>query len=145
MIRTEHEGIIAGKALAVLEAESLLDQARYVMSEPLEKISVTELRHMKTHMDLLNSKGAIQLQIHNKPAAVLVSTNHYEMMIAITNRLDEITKRLLRDDIQQAGSDFDAMFQQYTSKASRDAADSLFSASGEDLASSFEPGKTEKK
>ena len=81
--------------------------------------------------------------MRKQPAAVLLSLDNYDLIVAIAEKLQAFTDELMRSEVASAGNDFDALFRKFTAKESAVAADALFSASGDDLANAFQPGKTE--
>ena len=130
---------------SALEVDELIAQAREPMAQPLESLGLTELRNLKDQLERLKEHGVMEVNMYKSQAAILMSPNHYQLMLAMTDKMSELSQRLKEYELSEASSSFDQLFATYTSKQSTDAADALFSASADDLTKAFRPGATEKK
>lgn len=129
---------------SVLEVDELVAQAREPMTQPLESLGLTEMRNLKDQLQRLKEHGVMEISMYKSQAAILMSPNHYQLMLAMTDKVSELSQRLKKYELSEASSSFDQLFANYTSKQSTDAADALFGASADDLANTYMPGATEK-
>ena len=85
----------------------------------------------------------MRLQIRKRNAAVVVSVDHYEEMVRMKELCAELVDRVKEREIARAADKYEALYQRITAPASRQAADALFSVTGEELRQTYKPGKTE--
>lgn len=83
------------------------------------------------------------LRLRKRPAAVVIATQEYDQLLELKTKYAELLETVKERQLKELSSEFDQLFARISSPASRKAALSLFSATGEDLASTFQPGRTE--
>tara|TARA_B100001540_G_scaffold123830_1_gene110389 strand:+ start:1689 stop:2141 length:453 start_codon:yes stop_codon:yes gene_type:complete len=93
--------------------------------------------------EISEGEGVMRLQIRKRDAAVVVSVDHYEEMVRMKELCAELVDRVKEREIARAADKYEALYQRITAPASRQAADALFSVTGEELRQTYKPGKTE--
>lgn len=93
--------------------------------------------------EISEGDGILRLKLRKRDAAVVVSVNHYEEMLRMKALCAELVERVKEKEIVRASDQYEALYRRLTSPESRRAADALFSATGEELRHSYQPGKTE--
>jgi hypothetical protein len=103
-------------------------------------------RSIETELRSLGSQhqGVLKLRLRKRDAAVVISLEHYQQLLEMKDLCRALIDAQADAVINEAASEFDALYEQLTSEASRSAADALFQASPEDLRQSYRPGGTEK-
>ncbi|MDY6919226.1 MAG: hypothetical protein SV765_03335 [Pseudomonadota bacterium] len=85
--------------------------------------------------------GVKLLKLRKRDAAVVMSLEHYQEVLAMKEVVGEMLSELKVQAVDRAADDFDDLYQQIT--ASREGADSLFSSTPETLAANHQAGRTE--
>jgi hypothetical protein len=93
--------------------------------------------------DLPRHNGVINLVLRKHTKAVVMSIQHYEQLLEMKESYSKLLEIESERTVSNALEDFNNLYSRITSPASASAADSLFSASAEDLKKSFRPGETE--
>ena len=93
--------------------------------------------------EISEGEGVLRLQIRKRDAAVVVSVDHYEEMVAMKALCAELVEQVKEKEIARAADKYEALYQRITAPASSRAADALFSVTGEELRQTYTPGKTE--
>ena len=90
-----------------------------------------------------DNPGVVAVAIRKKMSAVVITPEHYQEMVDMRSKFQELVAAQARATVKEAHDDFDALYTRITSRESRDAADRLFSATSDQLAASYGPGATE--
>jgi len=93
--------------------------------------------------EISEGEGVLRLQIRKRDAAVVVSVDHYEEMVRMKALCAELVDQVKEKEIARAADKYEALYQRIISPDSRQAADALFSVTGEELRHTYKPGKTE--
>lgn len=93
--------------------------------------------------DLSKSHQAYQINLHRRPAAVVMGVDEYEKLLSMKEMLSELLKLGELTQVKQATDEFEELLGRIRSPKTLAAGDAFFSANGIDLATSFKPGRTE--
>lgn len=93
--------------------------------------------------ELPKHNGVINLVLRKRTKAVVMSIQHYEQLLEMKESYSKLLEIESERTVSNALDDFNNLYSRITSPTSASAADSLFSASAEDLKKSFRPGETE--
>lgn len=93
--------------------------------------------------DIAASHKPRLLRLRKRPAAVVIATQEYEQLLELKAQYTELLAASKAQQLAGLNTSFDQLFAQIAAPAAQDAALSLFSATSEQLAASFQPGKTE--
>lgn len=83
------------------------------------------------------------LRLRKRPAAVVIATKEYDQLLELKAKYMALLETVKESQLTELSSEFDQLFARISSPQSRQAALSLFGATSEDLASTFQPGRTE--
>ena len=127
---------------------SLISQTRWM--QPIETYALRNGaefgRGIEKELKALSSAdspGVVAVALRKKMSAVVITPEHYQEMVDMRARFQELVAAQAKATVEEAQDDFDALYTRITSRESRGAADRLFSASGDELAASYQPGATE--
>ena len=135
------------------EQHPIIDRARHLMQKlqwlsPLPTLNSTPSskfgRQIESSLADIAQGEIVRLQLRKRDAAVVMSASHYEEMVQMKALYADLIEQLKAEEIASAADDYEALYQRITSPTSRQAADSLFSASVHELGATWQPGKTEK-
>lgn len=122
------------KKLQCLFPTNLLDY------EPSSKFG----RNIEKELNNLNEhNGVMMLRLRKQDTAVVMSVEHYETILQMKETCAQLLAAERDSIITKATDDYEALYSRITSQKTRRAADTLFSASAENLSESYQPGKTE--
>jgi len=92
------------------------------------------------------SKGEVKrLKLRKRDTAVVMSVDHYDEILRMKEMYSALIERVQKQEIIEATDAYEALYQRITSGTSKSAADDLFSATGESLGMTYQPGTTETK
>ncbi len=94
--------------------------------------------------ELPGAQGIMRIQLHRKDAAVVMTVGHYEKMVEMKVLYESLIEQVKDKKLAESSSEFDKLYSQLTSVESLKAADSLFTATADDLRGTYKPGRTEK-
>jgi hypothetical protein len=93
--------------------------------------------------EVATKRGVMLLTLRKRDTAVVMSVGHYEEMVRMKALCAQLVERVKEKEIANEADEYEALYQRITSPESRDAADTLFSATTDSLRNSYQPGKTE--
>lgn len=93
--------------------------------------------------EIAKSHQAYQICIYKQPAAVVMGVDEYEKLLSMKEMLAELLEQRTEQVVKQASDEFDDLLARIRSPRTRAAGDKFFGADEIDLASSFQPGRTE--
>jgi hypothetical protein len=89
---------------------------------------------------LSQTQEPIGLSVRRQDIAVVVSVSQYEEILKMKALYQQLVVRIKEQEISSISSEYDLLYERISSQSSREAADQLFGASGDELARSFNPG-----
>ena len=101
-------------------------------------------RRIEASLAEVTEGEVIRLQLRKRDAAVVMSAGHYEELVEMKSLCAALIEQVRAGEVADAAGEYDTLYRRITSAPSREAADALFDASAEELAGSWQPGKTEK-
>lgn len=138
----------------VSEANHIVERAKHLHTK-LKWLSPSSLLNSKGGRDFGRSiesslteisKGEVKrIQLRNRDTAVVMSVAHYEEVVRMKEMYLLLVEKLQEHEIEEAVNAYEMLYQRITSDKSKHAADKLFSANGDDLRSTYQPGATESK
>lgn len=138
-----------------LEQNHTIERAKYLLNTKLDWLSPSSLLHSKGGRDFGRSiesslievsKGKVKcIQLRKRDTAVVMSIAHYEELIDMKKMYSVLVSRLQELEIAEAADAYEMLYQRITSPTSKRATDNLFSATGENLRATYQPGTTETK
>ena len=91
-------------------------------------------RQIETSLNqLAESEQIMKLQLRRADKAVVISVEQYQAILDMKQHYEALIEKLRVLELAQAGSEYDLLFQRIASPASRQAADSLFELSEDQL------------
>lgn len=93
--------------------------------------------------EINQGSGLMRLKLRNRDAAVVMSIDHYQEVLAMKSMLSELIEKAKEIEVSQGVDEYEELYLRLTSEQTREASDGLFAATPEDLRQSFKPGATE--
>ncbi|MDO8345097.1 MAG: hypothetical protein Q7T48_17985 [Cellvibrio sp.] len=102
-------------------------------------------RNIESYIETIKvSHAPIRLNVRKRPAAVVIGIDEYEEMLSMKAQFADLVVRVKEAEIAQASNEFDELFARISSAHSRKTADALHNVTTEELANSYQPGRTER-
>jgi hypothetical protein len=143
-MRYQAERSISSEELA--RHRSMLQASSW--AQPIQKLAsfagAVFGRKIEENVRQLRSGDPLLIEIRKKSAAVVMSTEQYEELLAIKLEFESIVRREESGFLESSENEFDQLVANMQTDAHTDSMDALFGSSSSDLASSFKPGETEK-
>lgn len=89
---------------------------------------------------LSQTQEPIGLSVRRQDLAVVLSVSQYEEILKMKALYQQLVVRIKQQEIGGISSEFDRLYERISSQSSREAADQLFGATGDDLGHSYNPG-----
>ncbi|MGB0187193.1 MAG: hypothetical protein ACPF9H_01085 [Aequoribacter sp.] len=89
---------------------------------------------------LSQTQEPIGLSLRRQDLAVVLSVSQYEEILKMKALYQQLVVRLKQHEIGSVSSEYDRLYERITSLSSREAADQLFGATGDELGHSYNPG-----
>ncbi len=89
---------------------------------------------------LSKTQEPIGLSVRRQDLAVVLSVSQYEEILKMKALYQQLVVRIKQQEIGGISSEFDRLYERISSQSSREAADQLFGATGDDLGHSYNPG-----
>lgn len=86
---------------------------------------------------------ALSITIRNKPAVVVLSPTDYDQLVSIREKYESIMREQQVQALKVARSEFDDLYTQMASKKSAEVMRSMINVTSEELANTYQPGRTE--
>ena len=137
----QHKNVILTEE-STLTSRAANNLSKLTWLSPIHSISSkhsTEFgRQIELSLNQLTDKHPIlRLLLRKSDKAVVIETKQYEEILEMKTNYIHLIEKLRVLEIKQAANEFDKLYLNISSTESRAAADSLFSASSEDLNTSF--------
>jgi len=103
-------------------------------------------RNIQKELNALGEKGGpgvLAVSIRKQMKAIVITPEHFEEMRQMREKFEMLVAAQATTGVEDARDHFETLFLRISSEQSREASESLFSVSGEDLANSYRPGVTE--
>jgi len=129
-------------AVSTLVSKALNDLASLKCLAPLTSIfckgSGEFGRHIESSLNQMTKEQSIlKLKLRKSDAAVVIGVAQYQAILDMKQHYAELVEKVRVLELTQAVSEYDHLFQQIASPASRQAADALFEASEEELNNTY--------
>ena len=126
-------------------AKSIANQVAVQHSELLDQVGSTVFgRNIKSEIEKLAAgKTAVNIMISNKPAAVVLSVNEYDNLVSIRDEYNNLLEANRAKELAAARKEFDELFALMQTAKSREVMSGMIHVTGEELASTYQPGRTE--
>lgn len=83
--------------------------------------------------ELAESEQIMKLQLRKADKAVVIGVEQYQAILDMKKHYEALVEKVRAMELEQAGSEYDQLFQRIASPASRKAADTLFELSEDQL------------
>jgi len=91
-------------------------------------------RQIETSLNqLAESEQIMKLQLRKTDKAVVIGVDQYQAILDMKKHYEALVEKVRILELEQAGSEYDQLFQRIASPASRQAADTLFELSEDQL------------
>lgn len=88
---------------------------------------------------------ALSITIRNKPAAVVLSPSDYDQLVSIREKYEAIIRDQQAQALEAARNEFDELYALMASKKSASVMRNMINVTGDELAETYQPGRTETK
>lgn len=88
---------------------------------------------------------ALSITIRNKPAAVVLSPSDYDQLVSIREKYEAIIRDQQAQALEAARNEFDDLYALMASKKSASVIRGMVNVTGDELAETYQPGRTETK
>ncbi|VAW67814.1 hypothetical protein MNBD_GAMMA09-399 [hydrothermal vent metagenome] len=86
---------------------------------------------------LAETQKILKLQLRKSDKAVVIGVDQYQAILNMKKHYEELVEKVRELELTQAASEYDQLFQRIASPTSRQAADTLFEASDEELNNAY--------
>lgn len=116
-------------------------------SERLEQVGgVIFGRNINAYARQVNvDHTALSITIRNKPAAVVLSPSDYDQLVSIREKYEAIIRDQQAQALEAARNEFDELYALMASKKSASVMRNMINVTGDELAETYQPGRTETK
>lgn len=101
-------------------------------------------RNIEASVGQLKAGEPLLIEIRRKTAAVVMSPDHYQELLAVKQEFERIVRDEAGSFFSSAEEEFDQLVSTMQGRPQQAAADTLFASSGDELAARFQPGSTER-